>query len=319
MLGQPATIVLAETWLKGVRDWGIEDAWPRLVAQQKGGAAPYNGRPAINEQLVYQFLPADVMGGSVAWNQELAWSDYAMARLAGALGETDEAAYFWRMSQTYKNQYDPAVGFFHARNKDGSFQEDFDALSWADEYTEGNAWQYLWPGFFDPEGLAETLGGKEIGLEKLRMLMEGMEQEGVIAFPQTYYWHGNEPDLHAPWLFALWGSPDETLKWVRWIQETLYLNTPDGLVGNDDGGTLSSWYVFASLGIYPIAGSEYYVVTAPLFDAARIQVQGGEVWFYREGAGEHIEEVLLNGVPLDVPLVRHDQLVPGTEIRVRVN
>jgi putative alpha-1,2-mannosidase len=189
---------------------------------------------------------------------------------------------------------------------------------WADEYTEGNAWQYLWMGWFQPEALADVLGGREAALEKLTQFFEKAEIEGVLDFPQTYYWHGNEPDIHAAWIFALWGDRDATWKWVRWIAANHYAADPVGLAGNDDAGTLSAWYIFAAMGFYPIAGTTSYVVSAPLFEEVRFAVDGGTFTSRRLGSGEHIVEVRLNGVRLQGATFTHDKLIAGGTLEVVV-
>ncbi len=319
MLGAPADIVLADTWLKGVTDWDMDSAWPRLRDQARGvGSIPYNARPDIPTLERYGYYPSDLVGSSVAWTQENAWADHALAQLAQNLGESEDAAYFAWRAYTWRNQYDPAVGFFHARRSDGSFEEDFDAFVWADEYTEGNAWQYLWMGWFQPDALEEVLGGREAALAKLDAFFVGAEDEGVMDFPQTYYWHGNEPDIHAAWIFALWGDRDATWKWVRWIAANHYAADPIGLAGNDDAGTLSAWYVFAAMGFYPIAGTTSYVASAPLFDEVRFAVDGGTFTSRRIGSGDHIVEIRLNGIPLQAATFTHDKLVAGGSLEVVV-
>ncbi|MFZ5478555.1 MAG: GH92 family glycosyl hydrolase [Myxococcota bacterium] len=311
MLGAPADIVLAETWLKGVRDWDVDDAWPRLVSQANGAAVPYNGRPDVASLEAYGYYPADLFGTSVAWTQELAWADHALAQMAVSLGDTENAARFAWRSYTWRNLYDPDVGFIHARYSDGTFAGDFDAETWQEEYAEGNAWQYLWLAFQHPDALAETLGGEQAAREKLRQFFELAEAEGQLIGPQTYYWHGNEPDIHAAYLFTLWGDRDASLKWQRWIREELYHADPVGLAGNDDAGTLSAWYVFSALGFYPIAGTPLYVVGEPVFDAARFRV--GDGWFEvaRDGDGDHVVASELNGVDHPGETLRHDDLVAG--------
>ncbi len=319
MLGAPADIVLADTWVKGVTDWDMESAWPRLRDQAMGaGTIPYNARPDIAALERYGYYPSDLVGSSVAWTQENAWADHALAQLAQSVGAPEDAAHFAWRSYTWRNQYDPAVGFFHARTSDGSFEANFNPLVWADEYTEGNAWQYLWMGWFQPDALADVLGGRDAALAKLTAFFEKAEIEGVLDFPQTYYWHGNEPDIHAAWLFALWGDRDATWRWVRWIAANHYAADPIGLAGNDDAGTLSAWYIFAAMGFYPIAGTTSYVVSAPLFEEVRFAVDGGTFTSRRIGAGEHIVEVRLNGVPLQGATFTHDKLVAGGTLEVVV-
>lgn len=300
MLGAPADIVLADTWMKGIRDWEMDEAWPLLREQANGRVKnqPYNSRPDVATLEAYGYYPSDWYGSSVAWLQEDAWADHALAQLAGALGESDDAAHFAWRSHMWRNTWDDEVGFFHGRLSDGTFYGDFDEFGWLDEYTEGNAWQYLWMPWFHPDELAETMGGQDGALAKLTTFFEEAEDEGVLDFPQTWYWHGNEPDIHAAWLFTLWGDRDATWRWVRWIAETHYAADPVGLAGNDDAGTLSAWYVFAALGFYPVAGTDRYVAGVPLFPETAIPLDGGTFTSRRVGEGDHVVSVTLDGVPV---------------------
>jgi predicted alpha-1,2-mannosidase len=318
MLGAPADIVLADTYIKGVTDWGAEDAWPHLRDQANGvGEIPYNARPDIPTLEAYGYYPSDQFGASVAWLQENAWADHALAQLGNALGETQDAARFEYRSHTWKNVWDPEVGFFHGRLSDGTF-DTFDELGWSDDYTEGNAWQYLWMPWFHADELAETLGGTDAAIAKLDTFFDEADKEGVLDFPQTYYWHGNEPDIHAAWIYSLWGDRDRTWRWVRWIADTHYHHDPAGLAGNDDAGTLSAWYVFAALGFYPIAGTTSYVVSAPLFEEVTIPIGGGVFTSRRIGTGDHIVEVRLNGAVVTGPTIRHSEIVAGGTYEVVV-
>ena len=319
MLGAPANIVLADTWLKGVQDWDVAAAWTILDAQARGEIeVAYNQRPDPALQIRYGYLPADLVGGSVAWNQELAWADDAMAGLANALGHTEDAAFYEWRSYTYRNQYDPAVGFFHARSSDGTFSDDLNPLAWEDEYTEGNAWQYLWMPPAHADATATLFGGEAVARERLTTFMQGAVDEGLVPTPATYYWHGNEPDIHAPFLFALWGDPDATGLWQRWVEDNRYADTPDGLAGNDDAGTLSAWYLFSTLGFYPIAGTDQYVIGVPRWPEARFKV--GDGWFSvaRVGSGAHVSRVSLDGVTLTRPVLHHAELAAGSVLTVEL-
>jgi predicted alpha-1,2-mannosidase len=252
----------------------------------------------------------------VAWLEELTWADAAMARLAEDLGAHADAAFFGERAHSFRNVWDEETGFFRGRLADGSFEAGFDPLTWQEAYVEGNAWQYLWMPFPEWEALAETLGGREAALARLGTFFEEAEREGVLDFPQTYYWHGNEPDIHTPWLFALWGDKDAAWRWVRWVADTHYAAGPVGLAGNDDGGTLSAWYVFAGLGLYPIAGTDQYVVTPPLFPAADVPVEGGRFTVRREGEGARVKAITLNGEARATPILRHGELRAGGELVV---
>jgi putative alpha-1,2-mannosidase len=129
----------------------------------------------------------------------------------------------------------------------------------------------------------------------------------------TWYWHGNEPGLHIPWLIALAGDPDTSRRWVRWLRDNVYSSDPDGLAGNDDGGTLSAWYVWAAMGVYPFAGSDTYVLGAPLFDRIEVTPDDGaeSIIITRSGEGDHAT-ISRNGSPHLEPDLVHAQLSPGT-------
>lgn len=320
MLGQPATIVLADTWLKGVEDWDVDGALDRLVAQQSGAlAVPYNAPPDPSLLDRYGYYPSDLVGESVAENQELAWADDALANLAQARGRSAEAAWFEHRSYTPLAQFDPAQGFFHGRRADGTFEEDLNPIAWEDEYVEGNAWQYLWMPPARAAEIAALLGGEEAARARLTAFFEGAVDEGLIYMPPAYYWHGNEPDIHAAFLFALWGDRDATVRWQRWIEDERYFARPDGLAGNDDAGTLSAWYLFSTLGFYPIAGTDQYVLGAPRFPEARFRL--GDGWFTvrRVGEGTHVVRTTLDGVEITGPLLRHHQLREGGELVVELS
>lgn len=319
MLGDPASIVLGDAVVKGNTDWDVELAWPLLRAQAMGeGSIPYNARPDIATIERLRYYPSDMVGASVAWTLENAWADWALAQYAEAIGEHEDAAHFAWRALGYGSLYDPAVGFFHARRSDGTFDPDFDEQGWADEYTEGNAWQYLWLAPWDADGLAELLGGTEVARGRLEQFFQGADDEGLVATPPNWYWHGNEPDIHAAYLFALWGDPAATARWVRWIEDERYFAAPDGLNGNDDAGTLSAWYIFSALGFFPIAGTTEYVLGIPRFPYARFRL--GEGWFtvVATGEGSSVQEVTLDGVPIDGPTFRHDRLRPGGRLEFRL-
>jgi hypothetical protein len=212
------------------------------------------------------YVPASV-GRSVSHTTEYAHDDFALANLAEQLGDTATAATLRARSRGWRMLFDPAVGFLRARNADGSFPSgSFDPLELSDDYAEANAWHSLWmAGVHDPDGLAELFGGRAGAIAKLETFFTESRRDweegdaSAANFPRPYYWHGNEPDLNAAFLFAQLGRPDLTHEWARWILDHHYNDTPTGVAGNDDGGTLGSWYVLAALGLYPVAGSADYV------------------------------------------------------------
>ncbi len=317
MIGAPADIALADAIVKGVPGWDIDAAWPMMVAQARGeGDYPYNARPAIAELESLGFIPQDVLGGSVAWQLELAWADAALVAAAEHLGDTTSAEHFAWRAGLYKNLYDVDQGWFHARYSDGTFEEDVNPLGWEEEFVEGNAWQYLWLAPWDADGLATVLGGEATARARLETFFVNARGEGQIIGPGTWYWHGNEPDIHAAWLFTLWGDAVATRAWVAWLMETQYHNDPDGLAGNDDAGTLSAWYLFAASGFYPIAGTPNYILGEPAFERLEVPIGDGTFVVSKQGEGSLVG-IELNGVQWSAPTFEHAELRAGGTLLFR--
>lgn len=325
MVGDPADIVLADTWIKGVRGWDGPLAFRAARVTADGPVpkgAPFGGRSCVVGYLDRGWVAADERSGSVSWTLEYAWADHALARWAEALGLPDLAAEYDRRAGSWRNVYDAETGFFRGRDADGTFgpASSFSDTAWEDEYVEGTAWQYLWMVPQDPWGLAEVLGGRDATLDRLDLFFELSAAQEDTFLPDPYYWHGNEPDLHAPWLYALLGAPERGAPWLRHVRETRYRATPDGLDGNDDGGTLSAWYVWSAMGLYPVAGTETYALGPPVFPRLEVDLPAGTLVVVHDpdpAAPEAWREVLLDGVPVDGGTLTHAQVASGGEIVFR--
>ncbi|NOY27830.1 MAG: glycoside hydrolase family 92 protein, partial [Oligoflexia bacterium] len=322
MLGTPADIVWAEAWSKGIRGWGEDIVLPIAMAVALGQTdPPYGGRPDVSLLDTFGYSPADDQSNSVAWTQECAISDYALAEAASGMGWPDQAATLRRRSDAWSRLYNPETGWIQARYQDGSFVELSDPGVWNDMYAEGNARQYLWLAPQDPEALFDVLGGDDVALARLTEMMEqtaAEEDDRLEAVPNSWYWHGNEPSLHIPWLFGLAGRPDQSRYWVRWVMDTYYGTGPDGLTGNDDAGANSAWYVFAAMGIYPLAGTQRYVLGLPAFSQIEWDVDGpdGSAPFTISSDVNPLDglatvDITLNGVDWPSPFLSHDYLKPG--------
>jgi putative alpha-1,2-mannosidase len=203
-------------------------------------------------------------------------------------------------------------GFLRPRNSNGSWPP-WDGPDYEhDAYTEGTGWQYLWMVPNDLDGLAEILGGREAALAKLREFFAASENETPSIGFRLYYWHGNEPDIIAPWIFAALGEPGESARWIDWIFTDHYGLGADGLPGNDDGGTLSAWLLFGAAGIYPIAGTDRYIVAAPRQELMVLHRPSGELRI--EASPDPATHpvplaVTLDGIDLTGAEIRHRQLV----------
>lgn len=331
MLGTPADAAVSEAWLKGIRGFDIEAAY--AIMRQTATTGPpegcrFAGRGGLQDYLQYGYCPTDKMKKAVSATLEYAWQDHALSLLAGALGKEDDAREFARRAQFYSNLWNPATGFFQSRDTQGRFTEPFDplALSYTDfkekytkDFVEGSPMQWRWCVPHDPQGLVALFGGPQRFVPELEAFMEKTRKKTGAWHPGSHYWHGNEHHLNAAYLFNHAGRPDLTQKWVRRILDTKYADDYVGVDGNDDGGTLSSWYVLSALGVYPIAGTVTYELGIPLFDEAVVDIGDGKtlkVTAENNAPGDmRVREVTAGGNPVETATLTHDQLMAAGELR----
>lgn len=330
MIGSSADTVIADAYLRGVRGFDVGSAYGRLRDLALGDVDPPRGRGGReNTRFLASpgFVPASV-GRSVSWTIEYGQSEFALANLAEALGHGDDAALFRGRMRAWRQLLDPRDGFLWSRNADGTWATPHgDPAVITDEYAEANPWQSVWGPFYDAEALVASLGGDEAFVAKLReFFVKGKEEYDAVNWRselsagsrRDHFWAGNEPDIHAAYLFALAGRPDLTQKWVRWVDAQAFGPGADGLPGNDDGGTMSAWLLFDWLGFYPIAGSDLVVLGAPHFPRARVRVPGGELVVEAVGVSEkalYVQSVTLDGEPVTRPLLHQRELRAGRTLR----
>ncbi len=312
MIGSPADMVMAESALKGVALPDAEQAYQFSRATAYGPRpGTIGGRTAITEYLALGYVPEDSGSGSVAKTMEYSIADYAASMWARSLGHDEDADALALRAESWKNLFDSDVGFVRPKMADGSWARWSGPLQEHRAFTEGDAWQYLWMVPHDLDGLAQLLGGREATLAKLRVFFDESEAESPALGFRKYYWHGNEPDIIAPWIFAALGEPSETWKWIDWIVREHYGTEADGLPGNDDGGTLSAWLLFASAGIYPIAGTDRYIVAAPRQALMVLRRPSGELRIEADPnpvENPRVVSVSLDGQPVDTAELTHAQL-----------
>ncbi len=316
MLGASADTVIADTVLTGLPGglgvFDVEAAYQTMRASATlptpEGAKP---REHLAACLDHGYCPSDLMSGSVSRTLEYGANDYCLSRLAEHLGHGDDAAMFLLRSKSYQQHYEPTKGFLAPRQSDGSFVP-FDPEATSAHYVEGTPWHYLFMVPFDVPGLVALLGGAEPFAAKLSTFLEGGRDNFSWVMPNAFYYHGNEPDIVAPWLFGFGDRPDLTRYWTTWVADNAYALTPGGLTGNDDGGTLSSWYVFAAAGLYPLPCTETYALSAPLFQRVTWRLDGGDFTVLLgedPDAAPHID-----GQPITGPTLARDLLVPGATL-----
>jgi predicted alpha-1,2-mannosidase len=330
MLGTPADIVIAESYLKGIRDFDAAKAYQAMrrtaLAPTPPGAA-FSGREGVGQYLQYRYCPAGLVRNSVTRTLEYSWADHAISLLAESLGYTDDAALFRKHSQSYRSVWNPGTQYFQPRDAQGGFVEPFKPLlltyfdrkgKYTKDYVEGSALQWRWGAPFDAEGMISLFKSREYFVEELNRFFAKSNPARAAWNPGPYYWHGNEPDIHAAYLFNDASRPDLTQKWVRWILDHKYSTDYDGLDGNDDAGTLSAWYIFSALGLYPVAGSDKYQLGAPLFEKAEVRLKDHRLVIVAENyapSRQYVSEVWLNDTRLDRRWIRHSEIENGGVLR----
>lgn len=330
MLGTPADIVIAESYLKGIRDFDVEQAYQAMrrtaLAPTPPGAA-FSGRQGVEQYLKYGYCPARLVERSVSRTLEFAWADAAIANLAEALGKREDAALFREHSRFYRNLWNTNTQYFQPRDAQGKFVEPFKPLlltyldrgdKFTRDYVEGSALQWRWGAPHDAEGMIALFKSREYFVEELNNFFAKTDPTMGAWSPGPYYWHGNQPDIHAAYLFNDAGRPDLTQKWARWILDHKYDDGYDGLDGNDDGGTLSAWYVFSALGLYPVAGSDKYQLGAPLFEKAEVKLKDKPLVILAENwspTNQYAQKIWLNDTLLDRTLIRHAEIAGGGTLK----
>jgi len=324
MDGESATIVYADSILKGFDpdDAGLASAYAvmrKTAMAPVPPGSPYGGRMAVDKYIELGYVPVEAGGSSSSWTLESAYNDFAMAKLAEVLGEQADADMFAERAGYWKNVWDPEQQFLVARSESGAFMPVDDPLTWQDFYAEGNALQYAWYAPHDIDGLAEVMGGRDQALARLSQFFADSEQEVISLMPQQYYWQGNEPDIHAPFVFSALGDHAGSARWSRWVLRNRYGDHPGGLPGNDDGGTMSAWLAFAAWGIFPIAGTEDYLLGSPIFSETILHLAGGDLRIVAPVTSDDAVDgaaASWNGEPLAQPRLLHGDIAQGGTLRI---
>jgi predicted alpha-1,2-mannosidase len=339
LIGTHGDSIIAETYLKGITGFDVENAYAGMV--KNATQTPpifYEARTGINDYMSLGYAAADKgYIESCSLTLEYAYDDWCIAQLAKALGKDNDYNYYMNRATYYRNVFDNSVGFVRGRNSNGSWAgATFDPrgfYSWMTQPNEGDPWQYTWFVPQDIEGLIQLINGSKNNpnypgdfITKLETLFQNSEEPGLIAENQyaehgtvRYYWQGNEPDQHAPYLFDYAREPWRTQYWVDNIMKTRYRTYPYGLPGNDDCGQMSAWYVFSAMGFYPVnPASLTYEIGRPIFDRVTIHLDNGKDFVIEaqnvSDENMYIQSATLDGENLDKPLVEHSQLESGGEL-----
>lgn len=322
MPGYSGIPVVIDASMKGFEGIDLEEVFEAVKESATG-----DHEPGVKKLMELGYIPGDYMVESVASSMEYAIGDWAIAQLAKKLNKDEDYNYFMKRSKAYKEYFDNETRFMRGKLTDGSWRTPFDpvrAEHRVNDYCEGNAWQYLWLVPQDPEGLIELLGGDEKYTEKLDELFSmsselGEEASMDITGMIGQYAHGNEPSHHTTYMYAYSGQPYKIADKVRYINNELYTDKPDGLSGNEDCGQMSAWHIFSSLGFYPVNPSNgAYVFGSPLFDKASIALPENKKFtiIAKENSDHniYIQSVELNGKDYKYSYITHKDIVQGGEL-----
>ena len=318
MVGNPGIMPVADAILKDIGGFDRELAFEAL---RNSAMKPDRGQDLRME---YGYIPCDRFNESVAYDMEYAIADGSVAAAAKALGKDEDYHYFLERSRSYRNLFDPETGFMRGKDSEGKFRTPFNPFSSshrADDYCEGNAWQYTWLAPHDFDGLVECFGSTDVFLAKLDSLFTvSPEVAGTNTSPDIsgligQYAHGNEPSHHILYFYTMAGEPWKTADKVRNVLTTLYNDTPVGLSGNEDVGQMSAWYVLSALGFYQADMTRpCFWFGYPMLDEAVIKVPGGEFTVTVSGRSDenmYIQSVLLNGKPYAKPYIEYKDIKAG--------
>ena len=323
MIGYHATSVIADAMSKEVGDFDYKRA---LMASVNTASVRYF--EGLGDYIDYKYVPDDRSHSSVSKTLEYAYDDWCIAQIARHVGNSAAEEEFMRRSEYYNNVYDPEIGYMRPRLADGSFRKDFDPMDTHGQgFIEGNAWNY---GLYVPQDIdkmVQMMGGKERFSQHLDSLFtmdiddkyiarnEDITRDGIMG----NYVHGNEPGHHIPYLYNWTGHPEKTQARVRTIMESMYGPNVDGLCGNDDAGQMSAWYIFSSLGFYPVTpGSPYYALGSPMIEKAIIHLENGKTLTIKANnqskENVYVKSVSVNGNILETYLLSHYEIINGGEI-----
>jgi len=322
MPGYSAVAVIIDAALKGF-NVDLEKVFDAVKETATG-----DHEPGVKKLMEVGYIPADYMVESVASSMEYAIGDWAIAQLAKKLNKQEDYNYFINRSKVYEEYFDPETRFMRGKLADGSWRTPFNPIRAehrVNDYCEGNAWQYLWLVPQDPEGLIDLLGGEDKFNDKLDELFSmsselGEEASMDITGMIGQYAHGNEPSHHTTYMYAYSGQPYKIADNVRYINNELYTDKPDGLSGNEDCGQMSAWYIFSSIGFYPLNPSNgAYVFGSPLFDDVTMKLQDNKTFrVIAENNSDkniYIQSVELNGKDYKYSYITHKDLTKGGTLK----
>jgi predicted alpha-1,2-mannosidase len=321
MIGYHSVPVIADAYRKGIQDFDTTlalEAMQHSAMQKHLGLAPYR---------TYGFIPAHLEHESVSKTLEYAYDDWCIATMARAMGKEEVYDQYIERAQYYKNLFDPQTGFMRPRMY-GMWKDPFDPAEVDFNYTEANSWQYSFYVPQDVQGMIALHGGEKAFAAKLDSLFaarpktSGRHQVDITGLIGQYA-HGNEPSHHMAYLYNFVGQPWKTQELVQQIMREMYTPQPDGLIGNEDCGQMSAWYVFSAMGFYPVTpGTTEYILGSPVLERAEIKLENGKTFTITSNASEdrkYVASVKLNGRPWTATYLPHDSIMTGGKLHFEMS
>ncbi len=319
MEGDPAIPVIVDTWFRGIRDFDIEKAYEGMYKSATTKGSENKLRPDIDHYISHGYVPLiSEFDNSVSHALEYYMADWNLAQLAKDLGKNNDYQRFLKQSLGYKNYFCPDFEIIRPKLKNGDFLPNFNPRQGENfepspGFHEGNAYQYTFTTHHDINGMIALNGGKKQFTKKLQAI-----------FDDGHFDMANEPDIHYPWLFNyVQGEEWRTQKELNRLMATYFKNAPDGLPGNDDTGTMSTWIVYAMMGIYPVLpGDMNYAIASPVFDEVTIKLDqnfypGAEITIKNTGDGDKIKAIKWNGKTQHSFFINHADLVKGGVLEIK--
>lgn len=321
MIGYHAVPVIADAYLKGINDYDIEKAFKAMKHSATRDELGLKSYKSIG------FIPVEEESESVSKTLEYAYDDWTIAQMAKSLGKNEDYKTFTQRAQYYKNSFDPNTQFMRGRYRNTWFNP-FDPYEVNFNYTEANAWQYSFYVPQDISGFINLLGGKnklEANLDNLfqaKAETSGRNQADITGLIGQYA-HGNEPSHHMAYLYNFVNKPYKTQEKIHQILTQLYTNSPEGISGNEDCGQMSAWYIFSSLGFYPVTpASNQYIIGTPLFEKSTINLENGKKFTVTtENLSDkniYIQSATLNKQPLNQSFISHSDIINGGTLHFKM-
>ncbi len=336
MIGSNSAPIISDAFLKGVEDMDAElllEAMLKNATVSDGRPVNSVGRAGLEYYNDLGYVPYDIgINENAARTLEYAFADFTIAQMADKMGKKELANEYYKKSLNYKNLFDPSTNLMRGKNNNGDFQSPFNPLKWGDAFTEGNSLHYTWSVFHDIDGLINLMGGNDEFVAKLDEVFEMAPEFDASYYGFTIheiremqivnmgnYAHGNQPVQHMIYLYNYALQPYKTQEKIRTVLDKLYSATPDGYCGDEDNGQTSAWYVFSSLGFYPVtSGVDQYVIGSPLFKKATLYLENGNTFTLNAKNNStnnfYIQSTQLNGKNYNNNYINFETIQSGGEL-----